>query len=74
MRRMNLVRHPFLALLALTSVLCAGCSTRVWYDTLKATGESECRNRQPPGETEKCLARLNTMSYEDYERKRSGKE
>ena len=70
---MKSVHPPFLALLALSSVLCTGCSTRVWYDTLKAAGENECRNRQPPGETEKCLARTNTMSYEDYERKRSGR-
>ena len=53
------------------SVTIAGCSTKAWYGGMKFAAENECR-RQPPGEIEACLARLNTMSYEEYERKRSG--
>ena len=70
---MKAIRVPLHALLALTCVLQAGCSTKAWYDGLKATAENECRVRQPPGETERCLARLNTLTYEEYERKRSGR-
>jgi hypothetical protein len=40
---------------------------------MQTAAESECR-RLPPGETPSCLARVNTMSYEDYERKRSGRD
>jgi hypothetical protein len=39
---------------------------------MQTAAENECR-RLPPGETQPCLARVNTMSYEDYERKRSGR-
>jgi hypothetical protein len=39
---------------------------------LQTAAENECR-RLPPGETQSCLAHVNTMSYEDYERKRSGR-
>jgi hypothetical protein len=49
----------------------AGCSTKAWYGGLQLAAQNECR-RQPPGDTEGCLARLNTLSYEAYERKRSG--
>lgn len=49
----------------------AGCSAKIWYAATQAAAENECR-RLPPGETQPCLARVNSMSYEDYERKRSG--
>ena len=48
-----------------------GCTTKAWYGGLKFTAENDCR-RQPPSEIDGCLARLNTMTYEEYERKRSG--
>jgi len=38
---------------------------------MKFSAENECR-RLPPGESEACLARQNTMTYEEYERRRSG--
>jgi len=50
----------------------AGCSAKTWYAGLQTSAENECR-RLPPGESPSCLARVNTMSYEDYERKRSGR-
>ena len=52
--------------------LAAGCTTKAWYEGMRFRAESECR-RQPPGDSERCLARLNTMSYEDYDRNRVGK-
>lgn len=70
---MNSLRHALCMLLLVGSVVTAGCSTKAWYDGLKAAADNDCRLRQPPGETEKCLARLNTMTYEEYERKRSGR-
>jgi len=48
-----------------------GCSMKAWYGGVKFAAENDCR-RQPPGEIDGCLARLNTMTYEEYERKRSG--
>jgi len=49
----------------------AGCSTKTFYEATRAMAENNCR-RQPPSEAESCVARLNKMSYEEYERKRSG--
>jgi hypothetical protein len=48
-----------------------GCSMKAWYGGVKFAAENDCR-RQPPSEIDGCLARLNTMTYEQYERKRSG--
>jgi hypothetical protein len=64
-----------LSSLALSLVLAAaatpGCSTKAWYEALKFSARNEC-NRQPPGESERCLSQVSTMSYEEYERSRSG--
>jgi hypothetical protein len=56
--------------LALICLAVAGCSTRAWYEGMKLGAQNECI-RQPPSEREGCLSRANTLSYEDYERKRS---
>jgi hypothetical protein len=48
-----------------------GCSAQTWYEGVKVNARSECY-RQPLGETENCLGRVNTMSYEEYERNRRG--
>jgi hypothetical protein len=50
-----------------------GCSMKAWYGGVKFAAENDCR-RRPPGEIDGCLARLNTMTYEEYERKRSGQD
>jgi hypothetical protein len=60
------VAHVAFGFLALT-----GCSTQSWYEGLKLSAQNECR-RQPSGDVESCLARVNKMSYEDYERQRTG--
>ncbi len=57
---------PFALALAAT----AGCSTNAWYQAMKFHAENEC-SRQPPDERQRCLSRLNTMTYDDYERQRS---
>ena len=60
------------ATLLLACAALSGCSAKSWYAGMQTAAENECR-RLPPGETSSCLARVNTMSYEDYERKRSGR-
>jgi hypothetical protein len=55
------------ALLALA--LLPGCSSRAWYEGMRASAESECR-KLPPGGYEDCMARVNRQSYEDYEKER----
>jgi hypothetical protein len=58
-------------LIALAVFAVAGCSMQAWYEGLKFNAQTECR-RQPPGETAGCLDRVNTMTYEEYERNRLG--
>jgi len=77
--QMNLGRRPrwariSLALsLALAAIHGAGCSTRAWYEGMKTSAQNECR-RRAPGDVDACLSRLNTMSYEEYEKNRLGKQ
>jgi hypothetical protein len=60
--------------LALTLVTIAvatsACSTRSWYDGLQASAASDC-NRRPPSERDACIARLNTLPYDQYEKART---
>jgi hypothetical protein len=69
MKLLRTTGQTLLTLALLTSL--AACSTRTFYETTKVMAENDCR-RLPPGETSSCLARVNRMSYEEYERKRSG--
>jgi hypothetical protein len=56
---------------AMAVLVLTGCSTQAWYEGMKLSAQNECR-RQPSGDLESCLARVNTMSYDEYERRRSG--
>ncbi len=72
-RRPRWTRIPLAVLLALAAVHVAGCSTKAWYEGMKTSAQNECR-RKAPGEVDGCLSRLNTMSYEEYEKNRPGKQ
>jgi hypothetical protein len=72
-RARRLTKHcAWSAMLLVALAALAGCSAKSWYAGLQTAAENECR-RLPPGETPGCLARVNKMSYEDYERQRSGR-
>jgi hypothetical protein len=72
-RRMDLRCTLVMALSFLAMGSITGCSMQAWYGGVKFAAENDCR-RQPPGEIDGCLARLNTMTYEEYKRKRSGQD
>jgi hypothetical protein len=57
--------------LVLVALASTGCTTRAWYEATRVHAQNECR-RQPSGESESCLSRVNAMTYDDYERQRSG--
>ncbi|MDI1299698.1 hypothetical protein [Methylotenera sp.] len=48
----------------------AGCTNQAWYEGAKQGAENNCRS-QPPGESERCLEKLNKKTYEEYEKERS---
>jgi hypothetical protein len=71
-RRVTVHRILLIALSVFATASGTGCSLKAWYGGMQFATENQCR-RQPPGEVESCLARLNPLSYEDYERRRTGK-
>lgn len=68
---MNTRFVPLVLLVGCAATGVAGCSTKAWYEGMRLGAQNDCR-RQPPGEAEQCLSRVNAMTYEDYERKRLG--
>ncbi|MBF4992334.1 hypothetical protein [Methylophilus sp. QUAN] len=60
-----------LVLMAFTILTMSGCTTQSWYEGVKEGARNNCRS-QPPGEVESCLEKLNTKTYEEYEKARSG--
>jgi outer membrane lipoprotein-sorting protein len=59
--------------LLVIAVVASGCTTQAWYAGTQAGAENECKHK-PAGEVDRCLARLNKMSYEEYQQARAGKE
>ena len=60
-------------LLAVTILALSGCSTKAWYEGMRTGAANQCR-ALPPGETERCLAGLNPMSYETYTQRRAARD
>ena len=69
--RMSTRQRSLALSLVLVALASAGCTTRAWYEATRVHAQNECR-RQPSGESESCLSRVNAMTYDDYERQRSG--
>lgn len=67
---MKVMPVSFVALLTALILNLSSCTTAAWYEGMKRSAENACR-RQPPDESERCLARLNKQSYDDYEKQRS---
>ena len=57
--------------LVLACLSVAGCSTKAWYGGLRASAAFEC-DKRPPTDRDSCRAQLNKMSYEQYEKQRTG--
>lgn len=70
--RMSTRHGPLAVSLVLVALASAGCTTRAWYEAARVHAQNECR-RQPSGESESCLSRVNAMTYDDYDRQRSGR-
>jgi hypothetical protein len=54
----------------LFTIAISACTNKAWYEGVKEGAKNNCRS-QPPGEVEACLEKLNTQTYEDYEKARS---
>ena len=67
---MRVMRRTATVCLLATLFAASGCTTEAWYQSAKSYSESNCR-KQPPGAMEECMARLNNMSYDAYEKERA---
>ena len=54
----------------LTMVL-AACTNKAWYEGAQEGARNNCRS-QPQSEMEACMEKLNTKTYEEYEKERAG--
>lgn len=55
----------------LVSLLLSACTTQAWYEGVKQGAAEQCRQTSP-ADPEACLSRLNTKSYDEYNKERSG--
>ena len=60
----------FIALCAVLALAGSGCSYRAWYQGLQDRQRLECYLLQGEAEVQRCLERVNAMSYDDYARQR----
>lgn len=58
-----------LLIMVLAMVLTA-CTNKTWYEGVQE-GARNCRS-QPPSEVDACMEKLNTKTYEEYEKERAG--
>ena len=70
---MHLRHHRVVLFLATVALTTVGCTTQAWYAGVQNGAENDCKQK-PLGEVDRCLARLNKMTYEEYQQARSGKE
>lgn len=66
-----MIQRPISLALALMPAFfgVTACSAETWYRGIQNHAENEC-NREPAGEREGCLRRVNTLPYQEYERNR----
>jgi hypothetical protein len=62
-----------LSALAFGSLLLPGCTTEAWYEGVKRGADNQCRHAVPP-DADQCLSRLNTRTYDEYRKARSGQQ
>jgi hypothetical protein len=66
------IRHILrLSIFAFCTLLLSGCTTGAWYEGVKRGAENQCHQAIPP-DADQCLSRLNTKSYDEYDKVRSG--
>jgi hypothetical protein len=43
-----------------------GCTYQAWYSGLQEQQRQECYKNMNPSDTQRCLDRVNTMTYDQY--------
>lgn len=47
-------------------LIAQGCTSRAWYEGLQNRERQECYNSPSQGETQKCLEKVNSTTYDQY--------
>lgn len=63
-------KHSFVLMSFCFMVAIFGCTAQSWYEGVKESAKSNCRN-QPPSEVESCMESLNKKTYEEYQKERA---
>ncbi|MGE0190082.1 MAG: hypothetical protein AB7F79_12195 [Steroidobacteraceae bacterium] len=58
-----------LVVVVVGSLVASGCTTKAWYDGIGSSAKYECKHK-PVGEIERCLERLNNMTYAEYQQEK----
>lgn len=53
-----------------SSLAISACTHQAWYEGVKEGARNNCRS-QPTSEVDACMEKLNTKTYEEYEKERS---
>jgi len=65
-------RLPGLLLAACAGLLVQGCTYQAWYEGFRERQRQECYQERGRSEMEKCLERVNSLTYEEYVKGRDG--
>jgi hypothetical protein len=52
----------------------SGCTTREWYEGMQEQQRQDCYKYENRDEIQKCLDRVNSESYDRYQRERNASE
>lgn len=61
-------------LMACVCMASQGCTYRNWYEGFQKQQREECSKQPTPEEVQKCLDKVNTMTFEQYTKARKDAE
>jgi len=64
--------RKLLLLVVLTSASVAGCTSKAWYEGFQQQQRAACGRYPQQYEVQRCLDKLNNLSYEQYKAQTDG--
>lgn len=63
-------RLIFLAISTIACLALQACTHQAWYEGFKAKQRQDCYDNHSQDEIQQCLDRVNSVTYEEYEKER----
>lgn len=63
-------RFTFILLAVFICIFAQGCTSRQWFEGIKEAQRQDCYKIASPSERQKCLDKLDGMSYDQYKKER----